>query len=159
MTSGRLRKPTAKRKAEGLLAHRPLPPDEPKPPVLARADSAMEMLSYPAMPDDPAALGEWMDDITSREKRRILAVFAATPGLVTVLDITPLEMYCHHWAEWVKCREIARGAPPSHRVHAAMRHQAAILNKLMAEFGMGPASRSRIAINLTKQDPMGDLDN
>jgi P27 family predicted phage terminase small subunit len=135
MPRGRKPKPTALKKAEGNPGKRALNADEPQ---LA-----------PALPDPPAhltgeALIEW--------NRVAPDLFKA--GVLTIADRAALAVYCQAWADWVEaCGEMAVGNKviTTEKGYQVQSPWVGIANRAMdkmlkfaSEFGLTPASRTRI---------------
>jgi P27 family predicted phage terminase small subunit len=147
-SGGHNRKPTALRLIQGNPGKRPLatPPQVPA-----------------KMPQCPrhlhgAARAEW--------KRLAPQLFEA--GLLTELDVTALAALCSTWALWTEAKErlesegltvsVRGGAVrPSPWIAIASRAQRD-MQLLQAEFGLTPASRSRVKVEPPpRRDPFDDL--
>jgi P27 family predicted phage terminase small subunit len=105
-----------------------------------------------AIPDPPPHL----DAVALAEWHRITPVLAAA-GLVTLLDRGPLAAYCMAWSHWVaaegqlrECGSLVvhagRGGPRLHPLHRVVKTALEQLRVFGAEFGMTPASRSRLEV-------------
>lgn len=138
---GRKPKPIALKKLAGNPGKRPLG-DEPQPPA----------------PDRTPYAPRHLNDEARREWRRIVGMLIDL-GLYTEMDRAALAMYCQAWGRWVKAeRELAkmglvltpddgkeRGRRnPWLRVSDVAWEQ---MRKILAEFGLSPSSRSRLAVN------------
>lgn len=130
---GRKPVPTGLKLVRGNPGKRPLPPAEPCPSTDAQ------------MPDwlSPEAQKHWP---TVADQLR-------SAGLLTVLDVPALAVYCETFARWKQAAEqVARYGPvvkgPAGRpvkspfLTIAHRSQEQLM-RLLAEFGMTPSSRSR----------------
>lgn len=80
---GPLPKPTALKQLEGNPGHRPLPTDEPTPPVMSR------------VPEPP----DWMEPIAQRAWRVVAGELAGV-NLLHQLDLTTLELFAITYAHW-----------------------------------------------------------
>lgn len=133
---GRKPKPTRLKALTGNPGKRPLNPNEPRP--------------EPAIPACPPHLGavaqtEWARLIGELAKLRIL----------TELDRGALAQYCHAYGLWVEATEAIQtfgamvkspsGYPIQSPYIAIANRQSEIMLRISAEFGLTPASRSRIA--------------
>jgi P27 family predicted phage terminase small subunit len=145
------RKPTVLKLIQGNPGRRPLNKDEPKP--------------EPAIPSCPRHL----NPMAKLEWRRVSKLLHEV-GLLSEIDRAALAMYCQCWGRWVEAeRELEKSGPlvktrnsnypivnPYLSIaNKAMRQMASIL----AEFGMTPASRSRIKAGVpsTERDPFQEL--
>lgn len=119
----------------GNPGKRPLNRAEPKPRAVA-----------PSCPKE-------LDDVARKEWRRVVREFAAL-NMITQLDRALLAVHCAAWSRWVKgTQEIARmgylvKAPSGYPIqNPYVAIQAAAEKTLRAtgvEFGMSPASRSKV---------------
>ena len=130
-------KPTAIKLREGNPGKRPLNADEPRPAV-----------ELPEPPDFLCALAQahW----------RELGPLLEAAGLVTRIDSPAMQMLCATYAEWRLCVVAARHEGPLveddkgvQRINplllrADKRQEA--YRKLIAEFGLSPAARSRLSV-------------
>lgn len=104
----------------------------------------------PAHLDDEAKI-EW--DRISQELE--------TLGLLTSIDRAALAAYCHAWSTWVEAVEKLQSmgkiikAPsgyPMVNPYVAIHNKALdYLHKFAVEFGLTPASRSRISVQSTRK--------
>jgi P27 family predicted phage terminase small subunit len=151
MTVGRKPTPTALRVLRGNPARRPLPKDEPTPAAVGEAVAPPEGLNA-------AAVREW---------KRVAPALARV-GLLTDLDLDALAAYCVVCAEWrTALKHIEdEGAiilspnkypMPSPWVSMAARAFER-MRVLMTEFGLTPASRTRVTRATPKIDPTNPLD-
>jgi len=150
-------KPTHLKIVGGNPGRRPLNKSEPKPRV-----------SLPAVP-------EHLSEVAKTEWRR-LARELYVIGLLTRIDRAALAAYCQAWSDWVEAedqlakygkvvrspvRTITRrrqgtgdeetetaGGHPMQSPYLAIRNRALeVMHKFLTEFGMTPASRSRISVD------------
>ena len=143
MTRGRKPKPTALKKAEGNPGKRALNHAEPEPPE--------------GLPSCPEHLSE-----AAREEWARVAGTLHGMGVLSIVDRAGLAAYCQAYGRWVEAeRRLAEGPQlvrtPSGHVQQSpwmgvANKQLEIMGRYMAEFGMTPASRSRVAV-----DPRMDL--
>ena len=136
--SGPPPKPTTLKKLAGNPGKRRLNEHEPRPPVPDRAPYAPRYLCDEAQ-------AEW---------RRITGVLLEL-GLYTEVDRTALAMYCQAFGRWVEAeRELQRtGGPMMELGKGALLANPWVkqvetwfdrLRKMLAEFGLSPAQRSRV---------------
>lgn len=150
MAAGRPRKPTVLKVLEGNPGKRPLPKGEPKP--------------IPKAPDCPSVL----DREGRKEWRRIVAELEPL-GLLTRIDMAALAGYCMAYSRWVGAENMIRkhgmlvkspNGYPMQSPYLAIANKAIDQMKaFLTEFGMTPASRSRIDLKLDdeKEDAMEAL--
>ena len=136
---GRKPKPTALKLLEGNPGKRPIRGNEPMPPR-----------SQPSCPAhlSPTAKAEW--------KR--LAQTLNQIGVLTQVDRSALAAYCQCYGRWVEAERKLAETPvilktPAGYVQpspwlAIANKQLELMAKFMAEIGLTPASRSRLAIVL-----------
>ena len=136
---GRKPKPTALKLAEGNPGKRRINGAEPKPPR-----------SLPDCPDHLSmeAKAEW---------HRIAESLNQT-GLLTQVDRANIAAYCQCYGRWVEAEQRLAETPPILRMPSGYIQQSPWLTisnkqlelmvKYMAELGLTPASRSRLAINM-----------
>lgn len=144
MTRGRKPKPTALKRAAGNPGKRALNDAEPEPPA--------------GLPTCPPHL----NDIAREEWTRV-AQALHDMGVLTVMDRAGLAAYCQAYGRWVEAEERLRLGPslvktPSGHVQQSpwmgiANKQLELMSRYMIEFGMTPASRSR----LTVADPRMDV--
>ena len=132
-------KPTALKVLEGNPGKRPINGREPKPPS-----------SQPTCPShlSPTAKAEW--------KR--LAGTLNRIGLLTQVDRTTLAAYCQAYGKWVEAERRLAETPtllklPSGYIQVSpwvtiSNKQLELMAKYMAELGITPSSRSRLAIQI-----------
>ncbi len=147
MTRGRKPKPTALKRAQGNPGKRGLNHAEPQPPD-----------GLPTCPPhlSPAAREEWDR----------LAETLHGMGVLTVVDRAGLAAYCQAYARWVEAEEKLRETPPLVKTPSGYVQQSPwltvankqleLMGRYMAEFGMTPASRSRVAAMDPKAEQMPD---
>lgn len=138
-------KPTRLRMLEGNPSKRPLNMNEPQPPTTALA------LECP----------EHLGDI-ARDEWDLIAPILHRMGLLTDVDRDALAAYCTAYERWMECKkELKSGlvmVTPSgyqqQKPQVSMEQQyLKILKDFMHEFGLTPASRSKlIAPNAPKDD-------
>jgi P27 family predicted phage terminase small subunit len=136
--SGRKPKPTHLKVLEGNPGKRPLNRNEPKP--------------RPAVPTCPRHLSAE----AKREWRRVTPLLD-TLGLLTEIDRAALAMYCEAWNRWVDAEEALKeygvmvkspnGFPMQSPYLAVANKAMEQMRALLAEFGMSPASRTRISVD------------
>lgn len=136
---GRKPTPTALKLLHGNPGHRPIRGDEPKPPA-----------SQPTCPAhlSPTAKAEW--------KR--LAQSLNAIGLLTQADRAALAAYCQSYGRWVEAERKLAETPvilktPAGYVQpspwlAIANKQLELMAKFMAEIGLTPSARSRLAIQM-----------
>jgi P27 family predicted phage terminase small subunit len=140
---GRKPKPTAVKLLEGNPGKRALNHAEPKPRVVA--------------PRVPGHLG---DEENKKWKATVSELYAL--GLITTVDVDALAMYCVVFVRWVKAEKMVREKGEIIKTAAGNIIQNPYLsianraleqlNKLGAEFGMTPSSRSRVKADLIDPD-------
>jgi P27 family predicted phage terminase small subunit len=133
---GRRPKPTALKRAAGNPGKRRLNDAEPEPPE--------------DLPDAPPHLS----DHAAEEWHRVAGTLHGM-GVLTVVDRAALAAYCVAYGRWVEAEEKLRDTPalvktPSGYVQqspwlAVANKQLELMARYMTEFGMTPASRSRVA--------------
>ena len=146
---GRKPKPTALKELEGNLGKRQLNMNEPKP--LAKA---------PTCP-------KWLEDEAKKEWKR-LAKKMEQLGILTEVDMAAFAGYCQAYARWKAAEEFIskHGAivktPSGYwqqvpQVSIAQQYLKD-MQKLAEQFGLTPASRSRIIADATKTEYIDDMD-
>jgi len=156
VTAGRPRKPTALKLLAGNPGKRRLPDREPHPGPLEGA------LAEP--PD-------WMPRAGRELWQRIVPRLARL-GVATECDVEALELLCSSWSDWREAREVlereglsceveTRGgrrvvARPEVAIAAAAAQR---VTRLLSDFGLTPASRSRVTAlgPPGERDPMTEL--
>jgi P27 family predicted phage terminase small subunit len=136
---GRKPKPTRLKVIEGNPGHRPINGREPRPPQ-----------SQPSCPAhlSPTAKAEW--------KR--LAQTLNKIGILTQVDRAALAAYCQSYGRWVEAERKLAETPvllktPAGYVQpspwlAIASKQLELMAKFMAELGLTPSARSRLAIRM-----------
>jgi len=142
-TRGRKPTPTALRVLRGNAGKRALPQGEPKP--------------APGAPTCPPQL----TGAARREWRRISKELAAL-GLLTSIDRAALTLLCDAWGRWVEAVDALKqygvmikspsGYPMQSPYLAIANKAAEQVRLLLAEFGMTPASRSRVQATTPDDD-------
>ncbi len=140
MMRGRKPTPTSLKLLQGNPGRRPIRGDEPRPPA-----------SQPTCPAhlSPTAKAEW--------KR--LAQTLNRIGLLTQVDRSTLAAYCQSYGRWVEAEKKLAETPmllktpagyvqPSPWLGIANK-QLELMAKFMAEIGLTPSARSRLAIVIT----------
>ena len=140
---GRKPKPTAVKLLAGNPGKRALNRAEPKPRVV--------------LPRAPGHLG---DEEKKKWKATVSELYAV--GLITTLDVDAVAMYCVVFVRWVKAEKMVREKGEIIKTAAGNIIQNPYLsianraieqlNKLGAEFGMTPSSRSRVKADLVDPD-------
>jgi P27 family predicted phage terminase small subunit len=135
MPAGRRPTPTKLKVLHGNPGRRPLNRAEPDP--------------EPALPDCPAELPE-----AARSEWRRVAGELHGLGLLSRIDRAALAAYCEAWGQWLEAIAAVRRsgavvkAPSGYAIlnpHLAVANQAyGRMKAMLVEFGMTPASRSRI---------------
>ncbi len=142
------RKPTALKVAEGNPGRKPLPENEPKPKV--RKPPAPKFLQ-----------GE------AKKEYNRLGKKLAELSVMTEVDQIGLAVTSQVWADFVQAVEQAQGKPlviktPNGGVMqnpfiSVANTKAKLLKGYLAEFGLTPASRSRVVAQEEKTDAMEDF--
>jgi P27 family predicted phage terminase small subunit len=147
---GRKPNPTALRRASGNPGKRAYNPAEPLPPE--------------GMPDCPPHLSAAAQDEWHRLARALFDM-----GVLTIVDRAALAAYCQCYGRWVEAEEKMAETPamirtPSGYVQqspwmSVANKQLELMGRYMAELGITPASRSRVAALLpTGSDPVGKVE-
>jgi P27 family predicted phage terminase small subunit len=148
--AGRRPKPTALKVLEGNPGHRPLNDAEPLVPK--------------GCPERPKGLSF----VARREWNRITADLAEA-GLLARTDGKALMGYCDAYSDWQEANRMCqkhgisiqvmgafgmvwRSAPWFNQKHLALK----TMKTYLIEFGLTPASRSRLRVDKPKADPEGD---
>lgn len=148
--SGPPRKPTAWRRMEGNRGKKAWNRAEPIPPE--------------GVPDCPEHLGE-----EARAEWYRLVDTLATMGVITIVDRAVLAAYCQAYGRWVEAEQKLKEAPllfktPSGYVQQSpwlniANRQMELMGRYMAEIGLTPASRSRIAVSKASEpDPVDKIE-
>lgn len=136
-------KPTALRVVQGNPSNRPLPKNEPKPKT--------------AVPACPSHLKE----SAKKEWRRITKELKVL-GLISHIDRAALAAYCQAWGRWVEAEEKVaetndiiktKGGNIIQNPYLSVANRALDqLTKIAAEFGMTPASRTRVSADTSNKN-------
>ncbi len=139
MTRGRKPKPTAVKLAEGNPGKRRINGHEPKPAG--------------SLPDCPAHLSA-----EARAEWHRIAANMNRIGLLTQVDRTTMAAYCQCYGRWVEAEQKLAETPAILRMPSGYIQQSPwlttankqleLMAKYMAELGLTPASRSRLAIQV-----------
>lgn len=142
-------KPTRLRLLEGNQSKRPLNQMEPKPAPVAPAPPPLLKRE---------ALEEW----------HRLAPELERLGLLTVVDGSALAAYCQAYRRWIQAeRKVNREGlvlnaksryAQAHPAMAVAQRSMQLMRAFAAEFGLTPASRSRISIGKTESNDEGMID-
>ena len=140
---GRRPKPTAVKIAEGNPGKRKLNKREPTPP--------------PGAPDRPTHLRGQARDEWDRIVPQLLNL-----GVLSKVDRTALACYCESWGTYLKARgKIEReGEVVSGEVNPWLRianEQKKLALRFLMEFGLTPATRSRLSVNTDKKSAADEL--
>ena len=140
---GTPRKPTALKVLEGNPGKRPLPLHEPKP--------------APIMPECPS----WFDAEAKSFWHKYGPKLHAL-GLLTEIDGPAFEAVCQRYSLWVKCekrmkakglvKKLDTGYEQQRPEVSIAKNALADVKAFLTEFGMTPASRSRISLKLDDAD-------
>jgi len=141
--AGRRPKPTHLKLLQGNPGKRPINPNEPKPKV-----------EIPPVP-------EHLTELAKAEWNRIVEVLARL-GLLTTLDRSGLAAYCTVYARWVEAEEALKKSGPVVKApsdYPMISPYLVVANRAleqmrayMIEFGLTPASRSRISVDANVED-------
>jgi len=109
---------------------------------------------------------DWLVDEAKREWNRVVGELAAC-GLITGVDRAALAAYCECWAVWREARGLlatggltttnADGGLKKHPAATVANEALSQMHKFLIEFGMTPASRSRISVGGEKKDALEDF--
>ena len=137
---GRKPKPTSLKVIEGNLGKRPINGREPKLPS--------------SRPSCPAHLSA-----TAKTEWKRLATLLTDVGILTQIDRTVLATYCQAYGRWVEAeRKLAVTAPllktPAGYVQVSpwitiSNKQVELMTRLMAELGLSPSARARLAVQVS----------
>lgn len=135
MTRGRKPTPTALKIMRGNPGHRPINEREATPTVKA-----------PSAPPE-------MDDLARKEWRRMSKILLRN-GLLTEVDRAAFAGYCVSWSQWMQALaqvqklgaivKSPNGFPIQNPYLAVANHALKTMQGFLVEFGMTPASRSRV---------------
>jgi P27 family predicted phage terminase small subunit len=152
---GPLPKPTATRAREGNPRRRPLPTNEPTPPLVAAK-------KLPTPPDHLDALGQ--------KVFTTLARILTDADLLTVADIMPLEMLADSYSQWIAALALRKKAGVIVEVFKdgevintfespeskLCRNLAADCNRWFKVLGLGPAYRVGLRTSMDAGDEIDD---
>ena len=140
---GRKRKPTNLHILKGTYREDRANPDEPKPEL--------------KIPTPPEHLSEY-----ALEEWNRMTVELSSLGLLTEIDRTELAMYCQAWGRVVKYEKIVAEKGELHKTTSGniiLSPAMWVINKAMeqchkylTEFGMTPASRTKVSVKKVKKD-------
>jgi len=148
--TGRPRKPTALKKAQGTFRKDRALPDEMAPAL--------------GVPTCPA----YLDSIARKEWARVTTELAAL-GMLTLIDGAMLEAYCANYSAAVRYQKRADkrlmvrsrfGKMEPNPAAAEARKHWALVKAIATEFGLSPSSRSKVSAPLPKKsdgDPVKDF--
>jgi P27 family predicted phage terminase small subunit len=147
MIRGRKPKPTKLKRLAGNPGKRPLNQHEARIP--------------PEIPTCPShLLGE------ARKEWNRMSAELYKAGLLTLVDRAALAGYCQGWARWVKAEkqltkrgEVVLGVNGTLKVnpwHTVAKNAKEEMRKFLIEFGMSPASRSRVQAAEMEQGTLAD---
>lgn len=141
---GRKPTPTQLKLVAGNPAKRPINGSEPQP--------AADLPTCPAHLN-PSAKAEWKR--LARDLNRI--------GLLTMVDRAALAVYCQSYGRWVEAERKLKETPvllkmPSGYIQHSpwltiANKERELMARYMAELGLTPSSRSRLAIDVSATDP------
>ena len=151
MNPGPPPKPTHLKLIQGNPGRRPLNVNEPKPNTLTKA------------PAPPELLGRSGKALWRKLVKPLMAL-----NLLTALDLVALESYCDAYDVWMLTRrEFKRngsrltvetmGGPKQNPLLVIIRNARDDMRKLSAEFGLSPASRSRVTGTTQSDDKSAKL--
>jgi P27 family predicted phage terminase small subunit len=143
--SGPPRTPTNLKLLRGTFRQDRVTPHEPKPE-----------LAIPPVPDHLSAEAKLEWERVSQELHQL--------GLLSRIDRAALAAYCECWADWVKATtkvhetgeviKTAAGNVIENPYYSIKKRAAELMHKFLTEFGMTPASRTRInADPAPKEEP------
>lgn len=155
-------KPTVIKKLAGNPGKRTLNAAEPRP----RAKRPKMPAHFTPFIDDQDAKKDWAEqlnefyELARAEWRRVVRELSAVPGLLTSVDADAIAMYAETYARWVQAsRKLAQGGmvekltTKTGSQYFAISPYVTIIGQCMgvmksflSEFGMTPASRSRIQL-------------
>jgi len=130
--AGRRPKPTALKIIKGTARKSRLNKNEPKPEVIS---------SNTRCP-------EWMNPEGKKEWKRMAGKLREV-GLLTNCDITAFTMLCQMWGEYVTGTKTGEPVSMAHVTQMRL---------LAGEFGLTPASRSKVAVSTTESNKSNEVD-
>ena len=146
---------------------------KPKPTAIRRAQGNPGKRAWnhaePIPPEGQADCPDHLSDVAREEWHRI-AQSLHDMGVVTQLDRAALAAYCQAYGRWVEAEEALKRTPamlktPSGYVQqspwlSVANKQLELMGRFMAELGITPASRSRVAAwdKVKDDDPVDKID-
>jgi P27 family predicted phage terminase small subunit len=140
---GRKPQPTALKLLKGNPGRRPMNENEPRP--------------EPRLPQAPSHLSETAKREWKRAGRMLLQL-----GLITGIDRPAFALYCQAYGRWVEAEEALRqygvmvkspsGFPMQSPYLAVANKAMEQMRSLLSEFGMTPASRTRVQAVLPEEE-------
>jgi P27 family predicted phage terminase small subunit len=138
---GRRPLPTAIKQLRGNPGKRPLNDNEPKPEI-----------ERPPCPPE-------LSKVAKKEWHRIVPILVCL-GILARIDRSALAAYCQSWARFIEAEEkIAEtslviktksGNIVENPYYSISKRERELMHKFLIEFGMTPASRSRLNIHIPK---------
>lgn len=139
MRKGRKPKPTKLKLVADNPGKRELNEDEPEPAELE--------FSEPPAHLSPEAAAKWYGTVEILSRNHVF----------TEMDIDLLSVYCVAWADWLEAKDkiddvgkiikAGKSGYPMLNPYVVIKNQAEkTIQSVMSEFGMGPASRSRVKV-------------
>jgi len=145
MGKGRKNIPTHLKILRGNPGRRPLPETEPHPDITDK------------VPDPP----KYLDDI-ARDEWLNMAPKLHALKLLTELDITALAAYCKCFSVWVQANNMvslmgdfivgSKGSLVQNPAVSTAKHAEIELRRWLVEFGMTPASRTKVQVPTKKKN-------
>ena len=146
---GRKPKPTAIKRLEGNPGKRPLNIYEPKPPKKA-----------PMCPN-------WLDEEAQREWHRLSKIME-TMGVLTEADMAMFAIYCDAYSKWKDATDFINQHGQIFQTPSGYMQQVPqvsiaqtygkLMSKIATEFGLTPASRSRIIAGVSGGEELDEMD-
>ncbi len=142
---GGKRTPTSRKRLRGNPGKRPLNENEPKP--------------APRLPAAPPHLNE-----AAKKEWRRAGRFLLQLGLMSDLDRAAFAAYCTAYGRWIECEEALKtygvmlkspnGFPVQSPYLAVANRALEQMRSLLSDFGMSPASRSKVSASpLVDEEP------
>jgi P27 family predicted phage terminase small subunit len=143
--AGRKPKPTRLKEITGNFGGKPLNVAEPRPPLL-------KSMPNPPHHFDRVAIREW----------NTMGPVLGNLGLLTEIDITAFAIYCDAFSRWVQSSTMLRKGlivvskngvqtpSPFLSIQARAIEQ---MSRFLTEFGMTPAARSKIRVDISTSLP------
>lgn len=134
-----------------------MPGRPPTPTAILKIRGSRKATRRKFEPQPEKAVGHgppaWLKDIGQQMWRETSAKLE-TLGVLTVIDLNALSLYCHAWAEFHETQAIIdkegmtvtgeKGAPYQHPCVGIRNKAADRMRKYEAAFGMTPADRTRV---------------